>query len=323
VLPDIGTEILVGRDHQPRLLTAWLPDPVIRLCIARTHLHIRTTDDGLLATNLSSTVYVDDHPVHQHEDRLMLPGQVLSFMRADRSVNSTGELHPFLSLRVVPSAGSLSSAAFGASSLATQRRSWAPGIATQPALEEREAQEVQSTDRFLGKSYFAQHAGSLTVPTSTGLVQQQQPQQQFPAPVADERPLVCLELAGEQVLNGPASQRRVGPVSLAGKPLLVGSRHQPDLFSGIVMRGFTNLVDRDHFCIASEGGVFWLLCLSSKGLWRARGNEEPLRLILDDFQPLQHGDVIVPSLGAPDADSVERCSRALHWRFTVVLDVSS
>lgn len=48
------------------------------------------------------------------------------------------------------------------------------------------------------------------------------------------------------------------------------ARHQPYLVNEVAMKGLANLVDRDHFCIAAEGGVFWLLCLTSKGLWRVR-----------------------------------------------------
>ena len=48
------------------------------------------------------------------------------------------------------------------------------------------------------------------------------------------------------------------------------ARHQPYLVNEVAMKGLAYLVDRDHFCIAAEGGVFWLLCLTSKGLWRVR-----------------------------------------------------
>jgi len=133
-------------------------------------------------------------------------------------------------------------------------------------------------------------------------------------------PVVCLELWGDQVANLGMERRSIGPVSLAGKPLLVGSRHQPHIANDAALKGFTNIVDRDHFCIASEGGVFWLLCLTSKGLWRVREGVEPQRLILDDLASLQHGDVVVPRLGSEL--SVEQCCRTLSWRFTVLLEPS-
>jgi hypothetical protein len=80
-------------------------------------------------------------------------------------------------------------------------------------------------------------------------------------------------------------------------------------------QGWATIIDRDHFCIASEGGVFWLLCLTSKGLWRIHEGEEPVKLILDDLAPLSHGDIVVPRLG--DA-TVEQCSRQLCWHFNII-----
>jgi len=239
VLPEAGGELLIGRDHQPRLLSAWLPDPVVRLCIARTHLRVRATEQGLVATNFSpSPLYIEDQPLHQNEDRVMQAGQVLSFMRSDRSVSS--DMIPFLVLRLMPQ-GSTSPSA-------NQRWSWAPGQVN--TLEE----EGPSANRLLQPMTQKSLSSSMVA----GQIS------------SSAAPVVALELWGERVTEAPVEKRRVGPISLAGKPLLVGSRHQPEILNEALLQGLAGVVDRDHYCIASEGGVFRHLCLTPKGLWRVR-----------------------------------------------------
>eukprot|EP00930_Biecheleria_cincta_P065674 TRINITY_DN5152_c0_g2_i1.p1 TRINITY_DN5152_c0_g2~~TRINITY_DN5152_c0_g2_i1.p1 ORF type:complete len:1208 (+),score=190.15 TRINITY_DN5152_c0_g2_i1:469-3624(+) len=303
VLPESGGELLVGRDHQPRLLQAWLPDPVIRLCVTRTHLRIRASDGGLLVTNLSPTMLcVDDQVLTQHEDRLMLPGQVLSFMRTDAS---SGDLVPYLVLKLLP-LGAPEAVCLTPGPSAP--RSIAPGTGIFGAQAE------ESSDHGNEACDLGNVLASVVQPTvgakTFGGLPAVQPQAFCGAP-----PVVSLEIFGEQLAGTPLSRRRVGPASLAGKPLLVGSRHQPDMLV-TDLRGSANIVDRDHFCIASEGGVFWLLCLTSKGLWRLHEGEEPLKLILDDLAPLSHGDIVVPRLGSEA--TVDQCCRQLSWHFNVV-----
>lgn len=299
VMPEIGSELLLGRDHQPRLLTAWLPDPVIRLCVARTHLRARSTEEGLLVANLSNALlYVDDQPLMKDEEKLMLPGQVLSFMRSERIGGRPGDTTPFLALRLAPPG---SDASLFVQAQQVQQTSQ-PVEAITPASVDRVASAPRTS------------ASGLANAAAVAVLLQDLPP-----------PVVTLSLSGDALLQVPVFNRRVGPVSLAGKPLLVGSRHQPELFGDGMMKAYSNIVDRDHFCIASEGGAFWLLCLTSKGLWRVREGEEPLRLILDDLAPLQANDIIVPRLSAvaaADEVPLEQCRRVLQWNFLVLSDAS-
>eukprot|EP00930_Biecheleria_cincta_P065673 TRINITY_DN5152_c0_g1_i1.p1 TRINITY_DN5152_c0_g1~~TRINITY_DN5152_c0_g1_i1.p1 ORF type:complete len:1182 (+),score=199.44 TRINITY_DN5152_c0_g1_i1:49-3546(+) len=290
VLPESGGELLVGRDHQPRLLQAWLPDPVIRLCVTRTHLRIRTSEGGVVVTNLSPTMLcVDEKVMKQHDERLMLPGQVLSLMRKE---NNSGELLPYLALKLLPS---------GTSEAVLPTPSPPAPRSLLSSTSEEEAHDLGS----LLAGVVQPAVGAKTF----GGLQAVQPQAFSEAP-----PVVSLEISGARLKGEPLGRRIVGPVSLAGKPLLVGSRHQPEMLATDT-QGWANIIDRDHFCIASEGGVFWLLCLTSKGLWRVHEGEEPVILILDDLAQLSHGDIVVPRLGEA---TVEQCSRQLCWHFNVI-----
>jgi len=296
VLPEPGGELLVGRDHQPRLLQAWLPDPVIRLCVTRTHLRIRTSDRGLLVTNMSpSMLCVDDQVLMQHEDRLMLSGQVLSFMRKE---SRSAELVPYLVLKLLP---------LGPSEAVSLTPGPSAPRSLLPSTGISGAQDDHARDVSTALAGVVQLAS--TAKTYGGLEAVQ------PEAFSGKPPVVALEIFGEQMAGAPLNRRKVGPVSLAGKPLLVGSRHQAEML-GNDPQGLLNILDRDHFCIASEGGVFWLLCLTSKGIWRVHEGEEPLKLILDDLAPLSHGDIVVPRLDSEA--TVEQCRRQLSWHFNVV-----
>lgn len=222
----------------------------------------------------------------------MLPGQVLSLMRTEKS---SGELLPYLVLKLVPSAPS-------------EAVLQTPGPpAPRSLLSGNGVFSVQEEEESHGLSRILVGGGAAGGAKSFGGLQAVQAQA-FSGPP----PVVALEIFGERLEMEPQSMHRVGPVSLAGKPLLVGSRHQPDM---LATQGSAIIIDRDHFCIASEGGVFWLLCLTSKGLWRVHEGEEPLKLILDDLAPLSHGDIVVPRL--EDA-TLEQCCRQLCWHFNVI-----
>lgn len=124
-------------------------------------------------------------------------------------------------------------------------------------------------------------------------------------------PSIVLELCGEAILNVPQAKRCIGPVSLAEKPLLVGRRHQPDL---PIAKEHLEFLSRDHFCVAYEGGEFWLLALTSNRIWRDRDGESPLQLARDDITTLLPGDRIVLSTGS-STTSIEDARPRLCWIF--------
>ncbi|CAK0870073.1 unnamed protein product, partial [Prorocentrum cordatum] len=130
----------------------------------------------------------------------------------------------------------------------------------------------------------------------------------------DGFPSVVLELCGEGVADVPLRQRSVGPTPLGDRPLLVGRRHQPELHERAVTKECIEFLSRDHFCVAFEGGEFWLLALTSNRMWRDRDGEEPVQLARDDLVTLLPGDRIVLGTGG-DVLSAAAARRRLCWHF--------
>lgn len=285
--------VAVGRGQQPELFEAWLPDGKMRTCVSRNAFEVAWRDGDYspwLTAQGSGPVALDGQAVtpktayslrHGAEIGLLYGKQLLiRFKFHDNVKSQPGQVVRSYTGSLVPPTPVMGHRALPSSPYAYSARG-----------------TRRTRERSVGAAW-----------VESGHVQVREAESgnaNVNAP-----PVVCLEIWGEKV-----PENRIGPVSLAGKPLLVGSRHQPFL-----EKSLTNMVDRDHFCIASEGGVFWLLCLTSKGLWRVREGTEPQRLILDDLASLQHGDLIVPRLG-PEV-TVEQCCRTLSWNFLVVLEPS-
>jgi len=137
--------------------------------------------------------------------------------------------------------------------------------------------------------------------------------------IAGSDPQIVLELSGEGVLDVPVSRRTIGPVSLGERPLLVGRRHQPELHQCSVSEECLEFLSRDHFCVAYEGGEFWLLALTSNRIWRDRDGEPPVQLARDDLVTLLPGDRIALGTGR-DVSSAELARRRLCWQFHRVAD---
>jgi hypothetical protein len=129
-----------------------------------------------------------------------------------------------------------------------------------------------------------------------------------------DTPEIVLELSGEGVLDVPPSQRCIGPVSLGERPLLVGRRHQPELHQRAISKECLEFLSRDHFCVAYEGGEFWLLALTTNRIWRDRDGECPVLLARDDLVTLFPGDRILLGPGSEVAPADTVC-RSLVWHF--------
>lgn len=122
---------------------------------------------------------------------------------------------------------------------------------------------------------------------------------------------IVLELCGEGVLDVPAEQRRIGPLSVVGRPLLVGRRHQPELHRRAVTKDCLQFLSRDHFQISWESGEFKMLALTSNPIWRDRDGTRAVELARGEVVPVMAGDRILLGTGA-DA-SVTEARRSLCW----------
>mmetsp|Transcript_20448 Transcript_20448/g.66028 ORF Transcript_20448/g.66028 Transcript_20448/m.66028 type:complete len:543 (+) Transcript_20448:1816-3444(+) len=133
---------------------------------------------------------------------------------------------------------------------------------------------------------------------------------------------VVLELFGDGVKDLPVAQRRIGPIAVSALPVLVGRRHQPTLHAEAVRDECTSLIEREHFCIASVDGVFYLMALSSSGVWRVRDGEQPVFLGRDGLTSVRSGDRVALFCGVgggseseEDMRAAAQASRTLCWRF--------
>jgi len=124
----------------------------------------------------------------------------------------------------------------------------------------------------------------------------------LPEAVSDN-PRVLLELSGDVVLSSPPSGRRwcIGPTAIGDQPLLVGSRHQPELYRRALTEEGQDMLSRDHFCIAHEDGEFWLLAVAPDRIWLLRGGSPPTQLQRDSITTLRRGDCIALSSDRGDA----------------------
>jgi len=118
---------------------------------------------------------------------------------------------------------------------------------------------------------------------------------------------VALELRGAGASVVPRALRRVGPVSLDARPMLVGWRHQPDLHQCVVLAGTQAFSSNDLFCIAKVRGELWLFAAT------------PLRLLQRTFSAAGSAGVtnrvtgasqLTPSPAAPTSFCRPTCRRA-------------
>jgi len=123
---------------------------------------------------------------------------------------------------------------------------------------------------------------------------------------------VVLELCGDGVQDVPLALRRIGPFALDASPLLVGRRHQPGLHMDAIREEFSQFIEREHFAIAFQAADYFLVALSSSGVWRDRDGERPVLVERDGLVPLKIGDRIALPCGEGTAVSA---LRALCWHF--------
>lgn len=112
---------VVGWGHQAPSFEAWLPDPVLRYSISRTHFRLEVADGCLSLTNMSfSTLCIDGQPLEKGKVSPLGLGQTVSFIRQEGV-----EVVHFLKLQVQESQ------AFSAASSPrlehTLQHSWKPG----------------------------------------------------------------------------------------------------------------------------------------------------------------------------------------------------
>jgi len=325
-VPD-GTT-LMGRHHQPLNFEAWLPDPILRFCISRTHMQIVTGDTGLAVTNMSSNLLcVDRQSMTKGESRTLAQGQVVSFARQEASTSS---LVHFLVLQVrcceslqdsggaqLPAPAAPPRAPSPSRTFATGPQGPPPSRLPAPVASPAPARHTAAATTPVERTEETRERptlGAAGTPgrksLATSLALSSLPEEACGKGVAPDRaPPIVLELLGEAVLDLPASQRSIGPVLLGDRPLLVGRRHQPELHQHAIEAECLELLSRDDFCIAYEGGEFWLLALTSNRIWRARDNEKPTELARDDLVTLLPGDRVL--LGYSEAHGGHR----LCWAF--------
>jgi len=132
---------------------------------------------------------------------------------------------------------------------------------------------------------------------------------------------MLLELCGDGVLDVPLAQRCIGPVHIMEKPILVGRRHQPELFERAMVQPCVELHSRDHFCVACDKGEYYLLVLTQNPIWCDRDGEAAMPLSRDDLVRLMPGDCIV--LGSAKACNGAMSTRSgIFWRFHLEHDHS-
>jgi hypothetical protein len=144
---------------------------------------------------------------------------------------------------------------------------------------------------------------------------------------------VALELRGAGASVVPRALRRVGPVSLDARPMLVGWRHQPDLHQCVVLAGIQAFSSNDLFCIAKVRGELWLFAAAPLSLLQRTGaggdaaaeeDEDDdfegcccTHLAPNEFTKLTAGDrIVLEGAGANSGRDTDRC--VLYWQFMQV-----
>jgi len=147
----------------------------------------------------------------------------------------------------------------------------APSVAGTPplaatVLRNSRRPSRQTSSGVLHTPVLEQQSGSIANGTGSGLAGMATPLSNCDLlpEAGNGSPRVLLELSGAAVLSPPPSGQRwcIGPTALGDRPLLVGSRHQPELYRRALTQEGQDMLSRDHFCIAHEDGEFWLLAVA-------------------------------------------------------------
>ncbi|CAE7545168.1 unnamed protein product [Symbiodinium microadriaticum] len=308
-VPSALLPLMLGRIHQNQFeaLAKAADKPKLGNFISRTHGQLDTDADGLslCVTNLSSNpLYVGEELVAQSQTVKLARGQLLCFARPEQ--DSGNHIH-FLKFKAILVEG-------GHGPTSPLRGQDAPNRAAAHLSPQRSVQ----VRRTVVEGAEAPHLLTLSPPprkvnpdasTSPNRVSR------IARERIDERPApICLELSGDGVLDVPASERRIGPVSVADQPMIVGRKHQPELHKRAVNPQCLKFMSRDHFSISCERGLFRIEPLTSNPMWRFRVGLEPLELEQQKPAELRSGDRV--ALGTGSDNSPEAALQSLCWLFT-------
>jgi len=332
---------LVGRQHQTRAFEVWLPDPILRFSISRTHVKFEVVKGIPSITNISfSLLCVDGKPIQRGEPCCLSAKQIVSFTRQEGSTS----VH-FLELQLQTG----EDADLGGYDLNAEvdRTPQTPPIPAIPRLEADNvglpALLIRSPPSCTKSSFdplrsLSTETPGNSEPSDRGIFDEDHVLAAPPSMRLIRRnmqmpglsPEVCslnsstssqvssleiiLVLHGDDVLDVPLEQRTIGPVSVLDRPLLVGRRDQPELHQRAVTQKHLEVLGRDRFCVAHEGGEVVLLALASRLIWLDRDGERPLRLARNDIANLASGDRIVLGIDA-DANFPDASRRKLCWHF--------
>eukprot|EP00931_Biecheleriopsis_adriatica_P057712 TRINITY_DN34258_c0_g1_i1.p1 TRINITY_DN34258_c0_g1~~TRINITY_DN34258_c0_g1_i1.p1 ORF type:complete len:1161 (+),score=212.85 TRINITY_DN34258_c0_g1_i1:140-3622(+) len=354
-IPVAGSQVTLGRLHQNQLeqLVTAAAMPQLASLISRKHAQLEIEGSKLRVTNLSSNpLYVDEDSVTQGTSRLLAPGQMLSFARAEdpdtqhikflkfqampcsgaKAVPSSSgsAAAPSLKFHRTEAAGSSPAKVDGEaprSAVSSPEKARAPaktGSATDPQSDTPEVLTTSPPQRKVNKDGSLSPSKVKPLPPSSWSSKQE-------VPISDSQvaaralskdavtsaasSLIVLELSGEGVLTVPASERRIES-DLTERPLLVGRKHQPELHRRAVSAECLQFMSRDHFSISLETGEFKLLAMTSNPIWRDRSGIDPVELGKGDCVTLLPGDRIALGTGS-DNSKPESAIRSLCWHFSL------
>mmetsp|Transcript_39496 Transcript_39496/g.92876 ORF Transcript_39496/g.92876 Transcript_39496/m.92876 type:complete len:1072 (+) Transcript_39496:56-3271(+) len=318
-LPDTGS-VHIGRQHQSALFEALLRNSQRCLAfISRTHAEMEVVrGHGIMVTNLSGNpLWIDGEQLAKGNSKLVGQDRMVSFARLE----GLDHVH-FLKLMVKLAEGKdLPASVFikearGTPSPARDGSQAGSPVAAPPAFRPQPRTEARPEDA---------HPPAASIPPSAA---SPPPQDDIPKPLPKAKAragqaaagggdgTVLLELAGEGVRTEmPPDQRRVGPISLVGEPLIIGRRHQREIHQNCIHdKDCLQFVSRDHLEIALVGSEFRLKALTANPIWRERSGCEAIELAQNETVSLEFGDRIVLGTGSSQLNPSE-ASKKLHWLF--------
>eukprot|EP00930_Biecheleria_cincta_P034726 TRINITY_DN23963_c0_g1_i1.p1 TRINITY_DN23963_c0_g1~~TRINITY_DN23963_c0_g1_i1.p1 ORF type:complete len:1164 (-),score=179.13 TRINITY_DN23963_c0_g1_i1:93-3584(-) len=329
---------LFGKNHQQTQFEALISDPVQRLNVSRSLCQFEADDDVLRVTNMSSNVQmlVDEVLLQKDATSQVREGQVLSFAKRTESAfvylamfkvtrRHASELpdSPKKGLRTLSVDVDWKDLPLKDTSLSPSKKKSAsdeiieaPGRAVPQLPPPQLAAQCQSD--FSPGIDSTPVAKFFLPPPSMDLTHCQVkrgislwPEDGEEGQENRSQPVI-LELSGAGVRDLPVEQRRIGPVQLGRRPLIVGRRHQKELLQAAVHEDCIDFISRDHFVIAYESSSFMFLALSQNRLWLFRDGLAPRTLVKEQVEGLVPGDRIV--LGTGEQTAEDSCRR-LCWHF--------
>lgn len=329
---------LFGKNHQQTQFEALISDPVQRLNVSRSLCQFEAEDNVLRVTNMSSNVQmlVDEVLLQKDSTCQIREGQVLSFAKRTESAfvylamfkvsrRHASELpeSPKKGLRTlsvdVDLKDNLKDTSVSPSKMrfAMDGTLGAPGY-TVPQLPAPQLAVQCQQDASPGidstpvAKFFLPPPSSDLTPQSKSIGGLRLWPEDCDDGQENSSQHIILELSGAGVRDLPVEQRRIGPLQLGKRPLIVGRRHQKELLQAAVHEDCIDFISRDHFVIAYESSSFMFLALSQNRLWLFRDGLAPRTLVKEQVEGLVPGDRIV--LGTGEQTAEDSCRR-LCWHF--------